>query len=114
MRSISKKNWRGLQKAFRRADGTSRTGELDLKTFAFVLSEYGVSFSREELRYASDSSIGGKSVIERGYGPKIIEFRTLALKNASPKTKVVNYSNFLKKFVDSTVLLRGLRNCSRK
>ena len=109
MRQIPHKNWRGLQKAFRRADGSSRTAVLDLKTFSYILSEYGVSLTREELRYASDVSGGGTGRGQRGNGPTIVDFSTLATSSAIKPTRVVKYAEFLRKFVKSKVLLCGLK-----
>jgi hypothetical protein len=106
MRAIPRKNWRGLQKSFRNADGTSRTGELDIKTFAYVLSEYGVSFTRAELNYAS--TLSGPKIGDRGKGPKIMDISTLARGGPTKTRQRVKYTIFLKRFVEGTVLLQGL------
>jgi Ca2+-binding EF-hand superfamily protein len=110
MREIPNKNWRSLQKAFRKADGASRTGELDLKTFSYILSEYSVSLTREELRYASDVSGGGTGKGRRGNGPTIVDFGTLATRSAVKPNRIVRYVDFLRKFVESKVLLGSLKS----
>ena len=110
MRQIPKKSWRGLAKSFRQADGKSRTGQLDVKTFAYVLSEYGVALTRGELNYASDVSGGASG--NRGHGPRIVDFGTLA--NGSKKMqKVVKYVNFLQRFVEGKILYGSLMKSNR-
>ena len=105
---IPSKYWRGLQKAFREADGSARTGLLNVKQFASVLSKYNVFLTPSELMYASNVS-GGTGNGDRGRGPKIVHIGTLATRSAKRKSKVVRYGDFLTRFVDGKVLLGGLK-----
>ena len=120
MRTIPRKDWRGLQKAFRVADGSARSGELDMRIFASVLSKYNVVLTSGEMEYASTVSGGGTGKGEcgprskrngayQGRGPKIVEIETLASRSAKRKSKVVKYVDFLRRFVDSKVLLDSLK-----
>ena len=111
MRQIPKKSWRGLAKSFRQADGKSRTGELDVKTFAYVLSEYGIALTREELNYASDVSGGASG--NRGHGPRIVDFGALASNGSKKMRKVVKYANFLQRFVEGKILYGSLMKSNR-
>ena len=58
-----------------------------------------MSLTREELRYASDVSGGGTGRGQRGNGPTIVDFSTLATSSAVKPTRVVQYAEFLRKFV---------------